>query len=50
MFQSCAAAGAANTPPATGLAAMEMNAVRYRINQDSQAKSEPVMRDEVLDS
>ena len=33
MFQSCAAAGATDTPPATGLAAMEMNAVRYRISE-----------------
>ena len=33
MFQSCAAAGAANTSSARGLAAMEINAVRYRISE-----------------
>ena len=33
MFQSCATAGTADTPPAAGLAAMEMNAVRYRISE-----------------
>ena len=33
MFRSCAAAGADNAAPATGLAFMELSSVRYRISE-----------------